>query len=617
MKNQMKNQIKNTILILFIAIIGINTQSCSLDEYNPSGFTMDAMTSTLESYQTLINQSYFAMQRYFYGTENWMALTEADSDLWTYQRNQSTSWTQWFWYFAGAAPNTTYTNNWWNGTYDGIGSCNAAIFYADKAPFKTEADRNKKVAEARFLRAIYYFNAVEQFGALTMITEPAQSINFKPEKTNPLTIYEKVIIPDLEFAIEWLEVGNYATTTTPTKKSALAYLAKACLQTVEYDSSKKYAADALKYAKMLIDDAEAGGSKYNAYMYSNYEDVFKESNNWDNKEAMWKHRWYAGADGHGSSNGNWKLNRNHEYFNCNVYQFGAITETQNYLLTYEGAQSGLFMPTQHLLSLFVQSDGTLDPRFKVSFTTEWKSNINYKWDETTAKKYDREASVVGQEIKSGDLAIKIIMPQDANYAEDSANKLKKSYLVIDYKDVYNDSEKNIYSKYSYKNPSGTYKADGTSENLFNYFYPSLNKHNSSRFYVANASKKRNGNLNSVLMMRMPEVYLIAAEADIYVNGGSGAMNYINKVRSRANALPLVGAVTVLTVLDERARELCGESERFYDLKRTGMLKDNSYLNVTHPDLSKYFKPEYAVRPIPTAFIETLEGDAQSYQNPGY
>ena len=37
------------------------------------------------------------------------------------------------------------------------------------------------------------------------------------------------------------------------------------------------------------------------------------------------------------------------------------------------------------------------------------------------------------------------------------------------------------------------------------FYPSLNKHNSSNYYVANASKKRNGNLNATFMMRMAEV----------------------------------------------------------------------------------------------------------------
>ena len=278
---------------------------------------------------------------------------------------------------------------------------------------------------------------------------------------------------------------------------------------------------------------------------------------------------------------------------------------------------GLFMPTQHLLSLYVQEDGTLDPRFHESFTTEWKANTAYTWDKGTVNRFDRESNVEGKKIEVGQLAIKFIMPQDENYAEESAKKLEKDYLVVDYKDVYDDAKKNVKMNYSYSNPSEGYTSDGKSENLFNFFYPSLNKHNSSNYYVANASKKRNGNLNATFIMRTAEMYLIAAEADIYVNGGSNALKYINKIRTRAGANPLVGVPTINTVLDERARELCGEYARFYDLKRTGMLKDNSYLEEHHPDLAQFFKPEYALRPISTNFTSTLEGGGGYYQNPGY
>jgi len=92
---------------------------------------------------------------------------------------------------------------------------------------------------------------------------------------------------------------------------------------------------------------------------------------------------------------------------------------------------------------------------------------------------------------------------------------------------------------------------------------------------------------------------------------------INKVRARAGANPISETVTIRTVLDERGRELCGEYARFYDLKRTGMLKNNNYLQATHPDLAKFFQPEYALRPIPTGFTQALEGGGAYYQNPGY
>lgn len=586
----------------------LSLNSCSLSEENPGGFTMGTMAeSSVEGYQTLLNNVYFGMERYLYGTDGFMEITEGGTDLWTYQGNEHTQYTQYMWFYAGTAANTTYTKDIWNAIYDGIGACNLAIKMADRAPFKNEGEKNVKVAEARFMRAVYYFNAVEQFGGVTMITEPVTSMDFSPSRTEPLTIYKEVILPDLRFAVQWLGKGTDATTTQPTKKSAMAMLAKACLQTHEYGTDE-FVAEALETAKLLIDDCENGGKEYGAYMYANYEDVFKEANNWDNKEALWKHRWYAGDDGHGSSLGNWKLNRYDEKFLCALSKFGAREKTQDACLTWEGAIEGIFMPTQYLLSLYVQEDGSLDPRFHKSFTTEWNANKSFMWKGDVITNFDKDSETFTEggikRLNIGDKAIKFVVPQDADYNDEVAVKHTAPYLVVDYKDVYNDAARNVNMTYNGK------------ENIFRYFYPSLNKHNSSNYYVANAAKMRNGNLNGVLIMRMPEIYLIAAEADIYLNGGSQAAGYVNKVRTRAGANPLNGTVTLRQVLDERARELCGEHTRFYDLKRTGMLNDNTYLNATHPDLGQYFQPHYALRPIPTPFLQGINNGAE-YQNPGY
>ena len=339
-------------------------------------------------------------------------------------------------------------------------------------------------------------------------------------------------------------------------------------------------------------------------MYPTFAEVFDKANNWTNKEALWKHRWMADAGGHGSSNGNWKCNRMDEDFQCALSQFGAWEKTQDAVLSYEYDAEGYFMPTQHLLNLFVQDDGTLDPRFHQSFTTEWKGNKAFTWDASTQANFNKDASVVGQTLAAGDLAYKIVVPQDADYAEEVANKAKSKYLLVDYKDVYDDANRNVKMTLNGK------------ENLYRYIYPSLRKHLSDNYYVANASKARNGNLNATFIMRMAEVYLIAAEASIYLNQASNALPYINKVRTRAGAKALSGTPTVRTIIDERGRELCGEYCRFYDLKRTGLLKDATYLKETHPDLGQYFKPEYALRPIPQAFIQAISNGAE-YQNPGY
>lgn len=68
------------------------------------------------------------------------------------------------------------------------------------------------------------------------------------------------------------------------------------------------------------------------------------------------------------------------------------------------------------------------------------------------------------------------MPQDADYAAEVSKKVTANYLIVDYKDVYDDANKNVITE------------RGAGENMFRYFYPSLNKHNSSNYYVANASK---------------------------------------------------------------------------------------------------------------------------------
>lgn len=599
----MKNIIKNIGLAACLCATGA-FHSCSLEENNPGGFTLEALSTSIEGYETLVNQCYFGMERKMYATAEWMHFTEADTDLWTAQGNETSRGQQWFWFYNSASPNTTYTNNLWNSLYDGIGSCNLAISTAENPPYRTAAERNAKVAEAHFMRAIYYFNAVEQFGGVTMLTEPETTINYAPQRTEPMTIYREVILPDLEFAAQWLPVGDHSATTRPTRKTAMGFLAKAYLQTHAYGTTE-YLQKALETAQALITDCEGGGATYNTFMYTDYADVFDETNNFQNKEALWKHRWYSGADGHGSSNGAHLTNRNDEYFLCNVNRFGAREENQETRLTWDGCVVGDFMPTQHLLSLFVQSDGTLDPRFHQSFTTEWNANVAYTWDESSVTNYDKDPSLKGTAFAVGDKAIKIVMPQDADYAAEIAGRRTSKYLLVDYNAVYNDANKNVNEKYN-----------GT-ENLFRYFYPSLNKHNSSNYYVVNASRQRNANLNAFFIMRMPEVYFIAAEADILVNGGANAMGYINTVRTRAGALPLSGTATIRTVLDERARELCGEGTRYYDLKRTGMFADNSYLLETHPDLGKHFEARFALRPISTTFTATLEGGGSYYQNPGY
>lgn len=79
--------------------------------------------------------------------------------------------------------------------------------------------------------------------------------------------------------------------------------------------------------------------------------------------------------------------------------------------------------------------------------------------------------------------------------------------------------------------------------------------------------------NNYTVLRLSEVYLIAAEAAQKLGGGyvEAGLNYLNTIVSRANPNNYVEAAdfTLDRVLDERRKELVGEGHRYFDLLRNG------------------------------------------------
>jgi len=102
-----------------------------------------------------------------------------------------------------------------------------------------------------------------------------------------------------------------------------------------------------------------------------------------------------------------------------------------------------------------------------------------------------------------------------------------------------------------------------------------------------------GTIVNIPILRLADIYLIAAEAEARMNGGSAkAYGFINAVRSRAG---LPGLTTGLSkdafidaVLQERSWELFAEGDRWYDLTRT-----DRFLTV----IPKATNPVYPSRPV--------------------
>ncbi|THU31563.1 RagB/SusD family nutrient uptake outer membrane protein [Niastella caeni] len=77
--------------------------------------------------------------------------------------------------------------------------------------------------------------------------------------------------------------------------------------------------------------------------------------------------------------------------------------------------------------------------------------------------------------------------------------------------------------------------------------------------------------NDIIMYRLGEIYLMAAEAYAGINNTTKAIEYLNKTRVRAGVGNYAGATDKASVekeiLDERGRELFFENKRWYDLVR--------------------------------------------------
>ncbi len=150
---------------------------------------------------------------------------------------------------------------------------------------------------------------------------------------------------------------------------------------------------------------------------------------------------------------------------------------------------------------------------------------------------------------------------------------------------------------------------------------------SIKFDVANLKGNDNGwavakygtaveDNNNIFVFRLPEMYLIRAEARTFlgnVSGDNSAQSDINVLRSRANA-PQVGSVSqsqmIQIIEDERRYELAFEGHRWYDLRRTGRLE------AVMPAFNANWRSAFELWPIPQRELQNNAALADA-QNPGY
>lgn len=193
----------------------------------------------------------------------------------------------------------TYFLGKWQHSYDGVARCNDVIQLVGSADVKdmTPAEKTQVIAEARFLRGHYHFEAKKMWNKVPYIddaTYKADDANSTKIPNNE-DIWSK-IEADFDFAAKNLP-ATQSQKGRCTKWAAMSYLAKA------YVFQKKWA-----QAKTLLDDVLKNSGKK---LVANYHDNYRTATN-NNTESIFEVQ-FSVNDGTNGSNGNAGDNLNWPY----------------------------------------------------------------------------------------------------------------------------------------------------------------------------------------------------------------------------------------------------------------------------------------------------------------
>lgn len=194
--------------------------------------------------------------------------------------------------------------------------------------------------------------------------------------------------------------------------------------------------------------------------------------------------------------------------------------------------------------------------------------------------------------------------------ENPGDKRKGNYYIFDYK--YNDPS---------TLPAG--KKIGDKMNIYNrvaandefFLYYKRQNPGVIKFLDKNSDPTDRMHFKNVMVYRLAETYLIGAEAYFEEGNIAKALEYLNAVRTRAG-IPLANSISVESIFEERARELAFEGQRWYSLKRKGLLYNylmdhmnddllNAYYERNHVNPKKVITPGMIHLPIPQNQLDLL------------
>ena len=543
---------KPTGVVLGAVLLAGLAGCMDLNEDVISGLTPGAY-GTEAAFQALVNATYEPL-RSFWAQERGFTVSEFGTDIYTKGADGSYKFIND--YTSQLNPTVDYFSGTWNDFYRAINTANAAIGQAPVVQMDSSV-KAQRLAEVRFLRALYYFVLVQMYGPLplqlTETTTPSTEFTRVPVDT----VYEQ-ILSDLRYAEA--NLGSVTKDYGRVTKGAVQHLmAKVYLtrlrdtNAVVDEAAKQQAGDfanAADYALRVINSGQY-------QLLPRFADVFA-FNNERNAEVIWSIQYTMDPLTTGPGN------TGHLYFLMEYDVLpGMLRDIAN------GRPFKRFRPTTFLLGLY---DRTKDARYDAQFKRVWYAN-----NVTTIP---RDASGA-LKFRLGDTAV-YVSTTDA----DTVLAKTRPYRV--------------YTPKTYSNR----------------IFPSLNKFEDPFRLSVNETRGS----RDYLLFRLAETYLIAAEALLRDGRPAEGLPYLNAVRRRA-AIPqheaemerTVDQLTLDEILNERARELAGETMRWFDLVRTHKLLER--VKAYNPDAKSNIQPFHVLRPIPQTQIDRTTTPFP--QNPGY
>ncbi|WP_158826491.1 RagB/SusD family nutrient uptake outer membrane protein [Mucilaginibacter lacusdianchii] len=493
----------------------------------------------------------------------------------------------------------------WSIAYQDINTLNGVLQYGPSA-FPDATTRTAYLAQAKYLRAFYYFHLVQTFGDVplhtTFVTVPTLSDTRAPKADVWAQIIKDLTEASAELQSRPGESISSTGASSPfqgyaaTKASALYLLSKAYLTRGWQTNSQSDFQMALQTAQTLITNKGSYGPGSGLALYNNYADAYSEARDAGNTEALFgidrssdpKYGDYVSQASSGKVNGwAWFFRPNYPTVNANYPAVGGSN-----VMTRDLANGRPFFrarPNSNYVETVAFADKTNDYRYWNTFQTTWIAN-------TANITTPRGTLTVGQ-----DTAI-WMPPYDPGAAKRAT-----------FKGV-------IMVRESIANGTGSYSGN---------FFPSLRKFdNPSRPAINDPS------VRPTILFRLSEVYLIAAEAAFKLGDYSTEVTMLNVLRTRAanrpanapaapsNAVANMQLTTAQAqaggidlILDERTRELYGESLRWWDLTRTQSLvrRVKQYNSEAGPNIQDFM----TLRPIPQTQIDLVTVGPRFPQNTGF